>query len=196
MEVSFERSDGQQLDLQVTRVDVAASGTRVMTIRDMTRERRAERLKSDFIATISHELRTPITPIRGYADLLRRRWDRMSEEKRAGVLETIQERADHLTRLVDDLLVAARTTSDTELGVDMQRMDLVDAVREAATGFPEVDGRLSIAASEPLWVHADRTRVIQIINNLVGNAVKYTGAGRCDRGQVQCRPRTCRGVHP
>ncbi|HPJ18369.1 MAG TPA: ATP-binding protein [Actinomycetota bacterium] len=175
VEVSFERSDGQQLDLQVTRVDVAASGTRVMTIRDMTRERRAERLKSDFIATISHELRTPITPIRGYADLLRRRWDRMSEEKRAGVLETIQERADHLTRLVDDLLVAARTTSDAELGVDMQRMDLVDAVREAATGFPEVDGRLSIAASEPLWVHADRTRVIQIINNLVGNAVKYTG---------------------
>ena len=58
VEVSFERSDGQQLDLQVTRVDVAASGTRVMTIRDMTRERRAERLKSDFIATISHELRT------------------------------------------------------------------------------------------------------------------------------------------
>ena len=53
VEVSFERSDGQQLDLQVTRVDVAASGTRVMTIRDMTRERRAERLKSDFIATIS-----------------------------------------------------------------------------------------------------------------------------------------------
>ncbi|MEZ5159182.1 MAG: ATP-binding protein [Candidatus Nanopelagicales bacterium] len=176
VEVSFERSDGQQLDLQVTRVDVVASGTRVMTIRDMTRERRAERLKSDFIATISHELRTPITPIRGYADLLRRRWDRMSEEKRAGVLETIQERADHLTRLVDDLLVAARTTSDTKLSVDMQRMDLVDAVREAATGFPEVEGRLSIDVSEPLWVHADRTRVIQIISNLVGNAVKYTPA--------------------
>ena len=140
----------------------------------MTRERRAERLKSDFIATISHELRTPITPIRGYADLLRRRWDRMSEEKRASVLDTIEERAEHLARLVDDLLIAARADSETSLRVESAPMELVSAVVDAATAFPEVDGRLHIDPSPPRWVTADRTRVMQIVGNLVGNAVKYT----------------------
>lgn len=175
--LEFERADGQLVSLQVIRVDVYGSvATSVITIRDMTRERRAERLKSDFIATISHELRTPITPIRGYADLLKRRWDRMSEEKRASVLETIEERADHLARLVDDLLMAARTETDTALRVDASSVNLVDVVADAATGFPEIDGRLTIAASPPLMVVADRTRVVQIISNLVGNALKYTPA--------------------
>lgn len=154
-----------------------SAATSVITIRDMTRERRAERLKSDFIATISHELRTPITPIRGYADLLKRRWDRMSEEKRQKILETIEERADHMTRLVDDLLVAAKADTETSLRVDSARMDAVQVCRDAAVAFPEVDGRLRIQDSEPLWVHADRTRVAQIIGNLVGNALKYTPAG-------------------
>lgn len=176
--VEFERADGQAVSLQVIRVDVYGSvATSVITIRDMTRERRAERLKSDFIATISHELRTPITPIRGYADLLKRRWDRMSEEKRASVLDTIEERADHLARLVDDLLMAARTETDTALRVDAASVNLVDVVAEAATGFPEIDGRLTIAASPPRTVVADRTRVVQIISNLVGNALKYTPVG-------------------
>jgi signal transduction histidine kinase len=177
-ELEFERADGQTLSLHVTRVDVLGSAaTSVITIRDMTRERRAERMKADFIATVSHELRTPITPIRGYADLLRRRWDRMSEEKRASVLDTIEERANHLTRLVDDLLIAARASTETNLTVDLQRVDLVNVVREAATGFPEVEGRLTIHDAPPLWVQADRTRVAQIIGNLVGNALKYTPAG-------------------
>jgi PAS domain S-box-containing protein len=177
-EVDYERSDGQALALQITRVDVWGSvATSVITIRDMTRERRAERLKSDFIATISHELRTPITPIRGYADLLKRRWDRMSEEKRTTVLETIEERADHLARLVDDLLIAARADTEANLRVDSGPMELVSVVREAAKAFPEVEGRLRIEESQPLQVVADRTRVMQIIGNLVGNALKYTPAG-------------------
>jgi signal transduction histidine kinase len=176
-EVEFERADGQALSLHVTRVDVpGSSATSVVTIRDMTRERRAERMKADFIATVSHELRTPITPIRGYADLLRRRWDRMTEEKRTSVLDTIEERANHLTRLVDDLLIAARASSETNLSVDLQGVDLVEAVRDAATGFPEGEGRLSIDDSLPVWVYADRTRVVQIVSNLVGNALKYTPA--------------------
>ncbi len=178
IEVEFERADGQSLSLHVTRVDVpGAAATSVITIRDMTRERRAERMKADFIATVSHELRTPITPIRGYADLLRRRWDRMSEEKRASVLDTIEERANHLTRLVDDLLIAARASTDTQLSVDVQPMDLVAVVSEAAGSFPEADGRLTIEQSPPLPTIADRTRVVQIIGNLVGNALKYTPAG-------------------
>lgn len=177
-EIEFERADGQMVSLLVSRQDVWGSMTSsVYTIRDMTRERRAERLRADFIATISHELRTPITPIRGYADLLKRRWDRMSEEKRTGVLDTIAERADHLTRLVDDLLMASRSEGETSLTVESVRMDLVAVASEAARAFPETDGRLTVAPSEEIWVHADPTRVTQIIGNLVGNALKYTPPG-------------------
>lgn len=177
-ELEFERADGQSLSLHVTRVDVpGTAATSVITIRDMTRERRAERMKADFIATVSHELRTPITPIKGYADLLRRRWDRMSEEKRASVLDTIEERANHLTRLVDDLLIAARASTETNLSVDLQRIDLSEVVTEASAGFPEADGRLSLEVAGPVWVRADRTRVVQIISNLLTNALKYTPAG-------------------
>ena len=176
-ELEYDRADGQSLSLHVTRVDVPGSAAAsVITIRDMTRERRAERMKADFIATVSHELRTPITPIRGYADLLRRRWDRMSEEKRAQVLDTIEERANHLTRLVDDLLIAARASTETTLTVEMTQIDVVDVVNEAARAFPELDGRVSIEESAPLMVYADRTRVAQIVGNLVGNALKYTPA--------------------
>lgn len=176
--LEFDRADEQTVTLHVTRVDVYGSAaTSVITIRDMTRERRAERLKSDFIATISHELRTPITPIRGYADLLKRRWDRMSLEKRESVLDTIAERADHLARLVDDLLMAARADTETALRVDTATIDVVAVANDAAKAFPEVDGRLRIAETSPLLVTADRTRVMQIIGNLVGNALKYTPAG-------------------
>lgn len=176
--LEFDRADEQTVTLHVTRVDVYGSAaTSVITIRDMTRERRAERLKSDFIATISHELRTPITPIRGYADLLKRRWDRMSLEKRESVLDTIAERADHLARLVDDLLMAARADTETALRVDTATIDVVAVANDAAKAFPEVDGRLRIAGTGPLLVMADRTRVMQIIGNLVGNALKYTPAG-------------------
>ncbi len=178
LELEFDRADGQSLSLHVTRVDVVGSAaTSVITIRDMTRERRAERMKADFIATVSHELRTPITPIRGYADLLRRRWDRMSEEKRNKVLDTIEERANHLTRLVDDLLIAARASTDTTLRVEVQSVDVVALVREAATAFPETDGRITIEERPPLIVVADPTRLVQIIGNLVGNGLKYTPAG-------------------
>lgn len=177
-DLEFERADGQSVSLHVTRVDMwGSAATSVITIRDMTRERRAERLKSDFIATVSHELRTPITPIKGYADLLKRRWDRMSEEKRQKILDTIEERADHMTRLVDDLLVAAKADTETSLRVESVRMDAFQVARDAAIAFPEVDGRLDIQNSEPLWVNADRTRVAQIVGNLVGNALKYTPAG-------------------
>ena len=177
-EVEFTRGDEQTLTLLVMRVDVpGAEAAGVLTIRDMTRERRAERMKSDFIATVSHELRTPITPIRGYASLLRTRWDRMSEEKRDSVLATIEERANHLTRLVDDLLIAARASTSNQLAVEVAPMELIGVVEGSAKGFPEVDGRLSIEASEPVWVKADATRVAQIIGNLVGNAIKYTPAG-------------------
>ena len=116
--VQITRADGDGRELQVAVVAIESdeaglASMSVLTVRDVTKERRVERMKSDFIATVSHELRTPITPIKGYAQLLRSRWQRMPDTKREDVLGTIEERANHLSRLVDDLLLASRV-SDIE----------------------------------------------------------------------------------
>src|SRR3954447_608076 len=91
----------------------------VVIVHDVTRERQVERLKADFIATVSHELRTPITPIKGYADLLRRRGDKMSVEERNECLDIIGDRVNHLARLVEDLLLASRISSPRSVSHDV-----------------------------------------------------------------------------
>ena len=65
-------------------------------------------MKADFIATVSHELRTPVTPIKGYVDLLRRRGDDFTPDKRREMLDIVADRVAHLARLVEDLLLASR----------------------------------------------------------------------------------------
>lgn len=172
--LTFDRVDGQTIDVQVTKVPMDIEGqTSVISLRDMTRERRAERLKADFIATVSHELRTPITPIRGYADLLKRRSDRIPAGRRNKMLQTIEEKADHLTALVDDLLIAARR--DDQLSVDVQssRMDVAQIVRSVVEGFRLNDDRVRYSGPETLIAIGDPSRVRQIIENLIGNALKY-----------------------
>ena len=108
------RADGEELDVTISTVRVREAATSansdnagwvsILTVHDETRERRVERMKNDFVATISHELRTPITPIKGYAHLLAASGDRMAPEKRTAALQIISDSSDRLARLVDDLL--------------------------------------------------------------------------------------------
>jgi signal transduction histidine kinase len=152
---------------------------RILTVHDETRERRVERMKTDFIATISHELRTPITPIKGYAALLASRGDQLSPERRAQALEVISHRADHLTRLVDELLLASQVSDSARLAIEMGEADVAELVTEAVAGFPELSARIVLALpEEPLLVQCDRFRAVQCLSNLLGNAQKYaTGEG-------------------
>ncbi|MGH8867041.1 MAG: ATP-binding protein [Actinomycetes bacterium] len=151
----------------------------VVVVHDLTKERQVDRLKADFIATVSHELRTPVTPIKGYADLLRRRGDEMPPEKRARALDVIVDRADHLARLVEDLLLASRMSDETEPArrVDMGTADLAALAGRATEDFKDGESRLSLSVpEEPVTVACDPTRVVQVLTNLVGNALKYSGA--------------------
>lgn len=174
--VEFDRVDGQRITLHVIAVRMKESKSTVVTIRDMTRERKADRLKADFISTISHELRTPITPIRGYANLLKTRWEKLDEAKRSRMLETIEERAEHLSRLVDDLLVVSKLESGGAVTIASEDCNLVAVVNTACDTFPALDGRIHAETREPIMVHADPSRVTQILSNLLGNAEKYTPA--------------------
>src|SRR3954468_6028595 len=185
VELTVLRDDGEQ---RVVRCAHAGAfdpdGTLqrdVVIVHDVTRERQVERLKADFIATVSHELRTPITPIKGYADLLRRRGDAMSPEKRAECLEVISSRTEHLARLVEDLLLASRisaTEGAASAQVEMGTADLVALITRACGDFGTDGERIELALpTEPIHVGCDPMRVVQVLSNLVSNALKYSAAG-------------------
>jgi signal transduction histidine kinase len=152
----------------------------VVTVRDITRFREVERAKADFVAAVSHELRTPITPIKGYVELLRVKGESMAEELRQDVLRTVAERTDHMARLIEDLLLVSRISSEgpgaVVLGLQLESTDLVEATRKAAADFlRDPASRLDLELpGAPLEVDADPLRLSQVLVNLLSNAHKYS----------------------
>ena len=149
-------------------------------IHDITHEYEAERLKDDFLARVSHELRTPLTPIKGYAQTLLRKKGNVSPERMEDALGRIVERVDHMTLLIDDVLLVARMVAGSANVEGTMRMDSVDLVDLVETTLPpfrsmEPDRQFELLADPDLpLVVADRTRVAQIAANLVSNASKYS----------------------
>ena len=141
--------------------------------------RRADRQKDEFLATLAHELRNPLAPIRTAVELIRRRNPPDPTVQRAR--DIIERQASHLTRLVDDLMDVSRIT----LGTIHLRKELLD-LRAVAVGAAEsVRAALDSAgltldqqiAPQPVAVQGDATRLAQCIVNLLNNAVKFTPRG-------------------
>jgi len=165
----------------------------VVIVHDLTRERQVERLKADFIATVSHELRTPVTPIKGYADMLRKRGDSMTPEKRAQCLDLIADRAAHLARLVEDLLLASKMTREVEPAqqVVIGVADLAALTRRSLEDFDSARERLHLAVPAlPLPVACDEIRTVQVLTNLISNALKYSLVESPVEVRVEARNRT------
>ena len=150
--------------------------TVVLALRDAEARRRAEADHAALISTISHELRSPLTGVKGFSSTLLRRWDRFTDAQKRLMLETIEADADRVTRLITELLDVSRIDSG-RLRIHAQPLDsrtmlnrFVD--RYVATGVePDrftVD--VSDGASE-VW--ADPDRFDQIVANLIDNALKH-----------------------
>jgi PAS domain S-box-containing protein len=198
VELSLRRTDGELRVVRCAHAGVFGPDglldRDVVLLHDVTREREVERLKADFIATVSHELRTPVTPIKGYADLLRRRGDSMTPERRNECLEVISDRSAHLARLVEDLLLASRislTAGASAAQVSMSGHDLGALVRRASADFGDDGARLRLhLPAEEVEVACDPLRTVQVVGNLVGNALKYSAPGT----PVDVRLTTVRGA--
>lgn len=179
-EMAFVRPDGEERWVRCSHAGLFDDGRLVrdvVIVHDVTRQREVERLKADFIATVSHELRTPVTPIKGYADLLRRRGDRMSLEKRNECLDIITDRVNHLARLVEDLLLASRISSPKSVSHDvaLEAVDLVSLTRRALGDFTADAARLNVVLPDaPLLASCDPVRTVQAVGNLLSNALKYS----------------------
>jgi PAS domain S-box-containing protein len=193
VELALRREDGETRVVSCAHAGVfdedGALLRDVVIVHDVTRERQVERMKADFIATVSHELRTPVTPIKGYADLLRRRGHVMTDQKRNECLEVISDRAAHLARLVEDLLLASRISeSGGRAKVELGNGDLAALLARAAGDFGDDSARVVVeTGDEQVPVVCDPVRATQVLSNLLGNALKYSDAGSPVTARVRVR---------
>ena len=129
-----------------------------------------DRLKSEFVSIASHELKTPLTSILGFASTLERRWDETSEEQRRQFVELIEEQAERLARLVGELLDISRIES-AALPVKPEPIELAEALERACASFP--DANIVISCPRGAEVFADPGHVEQMAINYLANALKY-----------------------
>jgi PAS domain S-box-containing protein len=162
----------------------------IAMVRDITHFREAEELKSVFISVISHELKTPVALIKGYVGTLRRDDANWEREIIQDSLEVIEEEADRLTELIENLLDASRLQAG---GISLNLTDVVFErfVERLAEKFRTQTDKHAIVVDFPAEfpvVVADEDRLEQVLSNLLSNAIKYSPAGGEIRIGGQARP--------
>ncbi|MEJ6023327.1 hybrid sensor histidine kinase/response regulator [Ramlibacter sp. PS4R-6] len=183
---------GRWYDVHAVRLGGAESNRVAVLFSDITQRRNAEeslrrlaeelaetdRRKTEFLATLAHELRNPLAPISNGLHLLKRAGDPLTQEK---AREMMERQLRHMVHLVDDLLDIARISSN-KVELRVERLDMATVL----AGAVETSAPLVAAAghtldvdipSKPLCVQGDATRLAQIVSNLLNNAAKYTPPG-------------------
>lgn len=149
----------------------------VVTLRDAAT--RVERSRADLVSEVAHELRSPLTSVKGFTSTLLTKWDRLTDKQKLFMLETVNSDADRVTRLIYDLLDVSRIESG-RLEVRRQAVDLHDAVQRVVAGrvvSGEGEGRFDVRVHgeiPQMWLDPDKLE--QILANLMENGVRH-GAG-------------------
>lgn len=129
----------------------------------------------EIVSTVSHELRSPLTSVKGYTSLLLSRWDRITDEQKKEMLEQVNHDADRVHRLITELLDISRLETD-RLVLRRQMVDVTTlaaaVVEKVAFAYPDIDATLRFPAGFPK-VYADPDKLEQVLTNLVENACKY-----------------------
>jgi PAS domain S-box-containing protein len=194
LEGDLLRREGGVVSVGITYAPILSSEGRLVSIvanlRDITRFREAEELKSTFISIVSHELRTPVALIKGYVGTLRRDDAAWDPEVVRDSLTVIEDEADRLASLIDDLLDASRLQAGA-LALDFGDVPLGPLLERLVTRFrTQAQSRrfsLELPADVPI-VRGDEQRLTQVIANLLSNAVKYSPDGGEIRVRMEARP--------
>jgi signal transduction histidine kinase len=180
--VSIPRGDDEvwlSLSEAVMRDPTGAVAGRIFAFRDISAEHVVEQMKSDFVSTVSVQLRTPLTSIYGFAQTLLRDDVAFSDPERRTFLEFIARESERLTTIVDALLNAAKLDSG-DLAVTLEPTDVAVVVREVVgAASASSNGHLIVAEldSERCRAQADPEKLRQVLEQLVSNAVKYSPSG-------------------
>ena len=169
----------------------------ILTIRDVTRERELDRMKTAFLGMAAHELNTPLAAILGFTEMLitPELEVQMTAEQRQEALTLVHGKALELSRLIDDLLDISRVEAGQPLVLDVEKVRIDELLHEVVHFYQERSPRHNFELHIDLPVMdipADRNRLRQVLNNLISNAVKYSPQGGVIRvaisgaGQERC----------
>ncbi|HXE76305.1 MAG TPA: ATP-binding protein [Candidatus Xenobia bacterium] len=188
--LEFRQRNGEQVlhvreDTRPLRSSNGAIRGRIYVYTDMAREKEIDRMKSEFIAIASHELRTPMTSIKGSVDLILSGYAGDISTDTQELLEIAQKNCDRLIRLINDILDLAKIEAG-QVRLNLERLDLTEAVQRSIQGVQaladqnEIELVLERPAELPL-VEVDKDRIEQVVTNLLSNAIKFSPP----RGQVR-----------
>ncbi len=144
---------------------------------------------AQMISKIAHELRSPLTSVKGFSSTLVKRWDRFNDEQRLQLVETIHADAERMARIVSEVLDLARLEAGT-LELKRDTVMLRDVAEATVANYRALEGadRVVVAVDVGLTVWADADRLAHVIGNLVENAIKFS-----DEGPIELRARQTDG---
>lgn len=170
-------------------------GTAII-LNDITEIRNLERLKTEFVAIAAHELRTPMTPIKGFISMLAQdKDDSFTFEERQEYYAIIEQNVDRLGRLINDLLNVTRIERGIALQLfweEVNLTELAEAVFEVQRGMTNTEKHTLIVDSVPpqVWATVGKDQIEQVLQNLVSNAIKYSPDGGEVRIIIRDEPET------
>jgi len=178
-EVVIRRADGTDVRTFVTgsyrRDGSGAVDGATLALRPVGRRRDLAAAGAQVVSTVSHELRSPLTSVKGYTSLLLNRWDRIADEDKKMMLEQINHDADRVTRLITELLDISRIASG-RLVLRRQMIDLAEltttVIEKVKLEHTELEPSIDFPENLPA-VYADPDKIVQVVTNLVENACKY-----------------------
>lgn len=158
--------------------------SQVLLLRDVTHETEVDQMKSEFLSTAAHELRTPMTSIYGFAELLQ--FPQIKPEQRDDLVKTIHRQSELMISIINELLDLARIEARRGKDFEIESLDLAQLTRQLMHDFNPPKQRpapLFDAGPEPVLVQVDRKKMAQAIGNVLSNAYKYSPQG----GEVNVR---------
>lgn len=178
------RPDGTSISVGITYAPLIGEDGKliniIVNVRDITHFRKAQEMTSTFTSIISHELKTPVALIKGYASTMLREDAQWDEETVRESFAVIEDEADRLTGLINNLLETTRLQALSSFKLEWDPVDLAQLAERSAADFSTQTDRHTITVDFPddfPLIMGDATRLRQVIDNLLSNAIKYSPNG-------------------
>ncbi len=181
-EIEYVRDDKKKLLLKIGAAPIFNKNHQltsvVSVLSDITAEREMQERKNTFINMASHELKTPLTSMKLYLNLLLKRSQEINNSSLTTLISNLVLQTERLQQLASDLLDASRIQTG-KLHFDKQEFVLNELIAEVGGLFGEVrhDKKIIVKSTKPITVDADRFRIYQVLTNLITNAIKYSDKG-------------------
>lgn len=178
-EKEYIRKDGSQVPVIVGKTLInKKTGDYVAFILDITERKKLEARKDEFIGIASHELKTPLTSIKGYVQILERIIKEMGDEKARALVSKTNIYIDKLDSLIVDLLDVSKIQAG-KIQFSLEKLDISELVKESVSAIqPTTQHKISLKSKIKGLVEGDRQRLEQVLANLLTNAIKYSPKGK------------------